>query len=343
MVIAFAGSPDGMESKLVPREGFELKTVDIHSFKRSITPKAIYRNIKVVIGISSSMRQAREIIEQFRPDVVVGTGGYASYPVVSQAAKMKIPTAIHESNAVPGLTTSLLAKKVDSVMVSLSDSVSFYKRRDAVQVTGTPVREEFIYTKKEEARVRLGIRLPLVVSYWGSLGAREMNKKIADFIKLEAGNGNFHHIHATGSFGYRWMPALVRDLGVNLADYPNIELVEYIYDMPSVMNAADLIICRAGASTISELTTVATPAIMIPSPNVAGNHQHKNAAVLAKRGAAVVMGEKDCTGRILYDKVTELLSSPDVLAGMAENLRDMAILDSTERIYNNVLSLANGR
>ena len=228
--------------------------------------------------MAGSLQKARRILREFRPDVIVGTGGYASYPALREGARLKIPTAVHESNAVPGLTTRMVEKRVSRVMVSFEESRERYTDPSRVFVTGTPVREQFLYTSREEARRALDLdERPLVVSYWGSLGAREMNKKIAQFMKCEIEAGEpFQHIHATGSFGWRWMPEFVKDLGVDLAAHPSVRMQEYIYDMPVVMAAADLVICRAGAATISEVCASGTPCIMVPSPNVTDNHQEKN-------------------------------------------------------------------
>lgn len=338
--ILFAGAKGGIETTLVPREGYELKTVDISNFQRKLTPAALAHNVKLLFTLGRSGRQAKNILREFKPDVVIGTGGYASYPIIKQAAAMGIPTAVHESNFAPGLTTRMLAEKVDKVMVNFPECASGYKDASKVVVTGTPVREGFVYLTKDEARRRLGFDArPIVISYWGSLGAREMNKKIADFISLEAGDGSFRHVHATGSFGWRWMPDLVKDMGVELEKHPLIDMREYIYDMPTYMAAADLVICRGGASTLSELCAAATPAIIVPSPNVTENHQEKNARALERQGAAIVVTEAECSGQVLYDMVKNLLSSTQQLRNMEKSLSSMAVPDASERIYNIILDL----
>ena len=339
--ILFIGAAGGMETRLVPREGFEIKTVDVSNLRRSIKPKDIANNFGTVFGLARSVRQAEEILKGFRPDVVVGTGGYASFPTIRAAEKLGIPSAIHESNAIPGLTTKLLADSATRIMVSFEDSIGRYRNPERVTVTGTPVREEFIFTKKEDARRELGIgEKPLVVSYWGSLGAREMNKKIAQFMLLESKRDKFFHIHATGSYGWRWMPDYVREMGIKLEEHPNIHMREYIYDMPRVMAAADIVICRGGASTLSEVIASATPAIIVPSPNVAGNHQEKNARAIEAKNGAVVILEKDCDGHVLMDAVSGLLSDGKRMRDIENNLKSMAVLDSAERIYSVISELA---
>ena len=337
--ILFAGADGGMEVRLVTREGFPIKTVPISNFRRSLKPVDIINNIKLLFGISHSIKKAKELLKDFAPDVVVGTGGYASFPTIYAAAKLSIPTAIHESNAIPGLTTSILSRKVDRIMVGF-DSSDKYKNPDRVVLTGTPVREEFIFLKKSDAKRQLGMEdKPLVVSTWGSLGAREMNKKIATFIEAETKLDDFYHIHATGRYGWRWMPDYVKRLGVNLSEHPNVDMREYIYDMPVVMAAADLIICRGGASTLSEIMASATPAIIVPSPNVAENHQEMNARSLEKQGAAVVVLEKNCTGEKLYRIAKEMLNDTGYLEAISSRLRGISVLDSAERIYAVICSL----
>lgn len=342
--VLFVGATGAMETQLVPREGFNIETVTIGSFARGFKPSAIKHNFKVARMRRTALKKAREIIEKFRPDVVVGTGGFASYPAVAAAQKMGIPTAIHESNVKPGLTTSVLAKKADKIMVGFAEAAAHYKNPERTVVTGTPVREEFIYTKREDARRRMGISTDekLVVSYWGSLGAREMNKCIARVMKMECcDGGKFRHIHSTGSFGWKWMPDFVRELGVDVENHPAIDMREYIYDMPDATVAADLMVCRGGASTLGEIVAAAKPAIIIPSPNVAENHQEPNARALEDAGGAVVIVEKDCTPERLYATINELLEDRERLERMSDALRGRAVLDATERIYEVVRTLAD--
>lgn len=344
--VLFVGATGAMETQLVPREGFNIETVTIGSFARGFKPSAIKHNFKVARMRRTALKRAREIIEKFKPDVVVGTGGFASYPAVAAAQKMGIPTAIHESNVKPGLTTSVLAKKADKIMVGFAEAAAHYKNPERTVVTGTPVREEFIYTKREDARKRMGIAPDekLVVSYWGSLGAREMNKCIARVMKMECcDGGKFRHIHSTGSFGWKWMPDFVRELGVDMENHPAIDMREYIYDMPDATVAADLMVCRGGASTLGEIVAAAKPAIIIPSPNVAENHQEPNARALEDAGGAVVIVEKDCTPERLYATINELLDDSERLERMSAALRGRAVLDATERIYEVVRTLADDK
>lgn len=340
--ILFVGAEDGMEATLVPREGFRLETLQISSYMRSLKPSAIRHNVRAALSIRRALKKADRIIRDFQPDVILGTGGYASYPMLHEGARLGIPTAVHESNAVPGLATKMVADKVDRILVSFADSRSAYRDPSRVIAVGMPVREEFVFTSRADARRALGLdeKTPMIVSAWGSLGAREMNKKIAQFMKLECEQDCWRHIHATGSFGWRWMPDYVREQGVDLAAQPRIEMREYIYDMPQVLAAADLIICRAGAATIAEVCASGTPCIMVPSPNVTGNHQEKNARVLERSGAAAVVREADCDGKSLYETAKSILSDAGRMRAMRASARNMAVVDAAERIYQTALDLA---
>ena len=341
--ILFVGAEGEMETKLVPREGYRLETLKVSCYDRKLTPKGIWHNLVTLKNLRAAARKADRIIRDFRPDVIVGTGGYASFPMLRQGAKRGIPTAVHEANAMPGLTTRMAADSASRILVCFEESRAHYKHPERVEVVGMPVRREFIYTTRAEARARLGLgEEPLLVSAMGSLGAREMNRRMADFLALEVRDGcPWRHVHATGTFGWRWMPDLVREKGVDLAAHPWLDLREYIHNMPDLMAAADLIITRAGASSLNEIEAAGTPCIIVPSPNVTDNHQEKNARVLERHGAAVVLPERDLTAETLYETARVLLADAPRRAAMRENLQRMAVVDSAERIYSAILELAH--
>ena len=230
---------------------------------------------------------------------------------------------------------------VDRVMVGFEDSRQHYPHPERVVVTGTPVRRDFFHLTKAEAKRRLGVEdgRPLLVSFWGSLGASGMNRQMADFLALEAAKEPFHHIHGAGKDGYPVLLKLLREKGVDLADHPAPQVREYIYDMAAVMRAADLVICRAGASTVSELTALAVPAVIVPSPYVTNNHQEKNARILEKHGGARVILEKDATGEALYRAAGEILRSPELRRSMSAGMAELGIPDATGRIYRTVMAL----
>ena len=337
----FVGAERGLEKDLVPKAGYAFRTVHISSFHRSFKPKEIRHNLISVYNLLRAPGEAREILRDFRPDVVIGTGGYASFPMVKAAAKAGIPTAVHESNMVPGLTTQMLEPFADRIMVGFEECRQHYKKPEQVRVTGTPVRGDFFARTKEEAKAALGVDdgRPLIVSFWGSLGAAGMNRQMADFLALEAAKEPFHHIHAAGANGYPMIQTLLREKGIDLSEHPALQLREYIYDMATVMRAADLVICRAGASTISELTALGVPALIVPSPYVTNNHQEKNARVLEKAGGAAVLVEQSSSGQVLFQTACGILHNQETLASMEQNMAKLGICDATERIYETILEI----
>ena len=273
--------------------------------------------------------------------MVIGTGGYASFPALYAAQSMGIPTCVHESNAGPGVTTKMPANKASRVLVAFAESVQHYKHPEKVEVVGMPVRREFLYTTKEEARKELGLSGHVVVSAFGSQGAKVLNEPMADMIPMEqADQFPFHHIHATGSFGKEWMPKRVKGNGVDYENCPALDIREYIYNMPTVMAAADVIIGRAGSATCNEIAASGTPCILIPSPNVTNNHQEKNARVLEEGGGAVVVLEKDCTPEKMYSLIKELLADAERREEMSRKLHTMVRLNTTEQICDIVEELA---
>ncbi len=341
MDILFVGAEGGMETKLVPREGFELRTIKAQNLKHKLSIEAIPWNIKSVSLMLGALPAVKKIIRDFAPDVVVGTGGYACFPAIYEATGMGIPSLIHESNAIPGVTTKLLAGRVDKMLVSFEGVEKHYPRPERVVVTGMPVRSAFMLADRDKSRLSLGLdSRPVALSFFGSLGARDMNKKMAEVIKAAAASREFQLVHVTGKFGWEWMPGLLREMGVDLDECPHIRLMEYAYEMPEAMAAADLVLCRAGASTLSELSVTGKPAILIPSPNVAADHQTKNARKLEETGGVEVLPESELNDEVLINKIASLLRNPGKLDKMSRALLDSAIFDSADRIYEIILNLA---
>lgn len=337
----FVGAERGLEKDLIPKAGYEFKTVHISSFHRSMKPAEIRHNLVSVCNLIRAPHEVRAILKAFQPDVVVGTGGYASYPMVKAAAKAGIPTAVHESNMVPGLTTQMLEPYADRIMVGFEACRQHYKHPEKVVVTGTPVRSDFFTKTKQQAKESLGLNdgRPLIVSFWGSLGASGMNAEMADFLALEAAHEPFYHIHSAGVSGYPKLMSALRELRVDLAEHPALQVEEYLYDMGTIMRAADLVICRAGASTISELTALGVPALIVPSPYVTNNHQEKNARVLEAAGGACLLLEKDSSGQELFRLSCSILHDPDKQRSMAAAMESLGIRDATERIYQTILGI----
>lgn len=338
--VLFVGTPTGMERELVAKAGYDYAAVEVDSFRRSMRPEAMRHNLHAAGALARSGPAAKAILREFRPDLVVGTGGYASYPMVKAAAKAHIPTAVHESNMVPGLTTKMLEEYAGVIMVGFEDCRQHYRHPERIAVTGTPVRGDFFRLSREEARKKLGFDddAPLVVSFWGSLGASHMNEAMVDFFRREDAEGYpFRHIHAAGKGSWPVMEQKLRELG--LPRSPRLDVRQYIYDMDVVMAAADVVLCRAGASTISELTALGKPTVMVPSPYVTNNHQEKNARLLETHGGAVVITEPEATGGGLYDAVSAILSESEKRSSMARAMKELGIPDATERIYDTVMAL----
>ena len=329
--IRFVGTGEGIEHSLVPKAGFPLELIEVYGLQRKLTLK----NIRNAYRALTATVESRRFLKEFAPDLVVGTGGYVSGPVVLAATRLGIPTAIHEQNAFPGLTTRQLAGRVDRVMLGFDEARQHMRAKQAVLV-GNPIRHEILFAKRAEARSALGLTEGerLLVSFGGSMGSRRFNENMSDLMELHCGAGGFRHIHAAGRFGIKWMPDLLREKGIDLAALPQLDLREYIFDMHNVMAAADLVICRAGAITLGELAVLGKPAILIPSPNVTNNHQYYNALAFSNAGAAVLCEEKDCSGRLLYDTVLRLLSEEQTLRSMAKAAHGLAIFDSAQRIYD---------
>ena len=332
--ILFIGGELGLETTLVPKAGYELVSLPADGFYRGKSLKALGKNLKTVAINLRAIRACKKIFRELKPAVIVGTGGYASFPALMAGAMMKIPTCVHESNAVPGMTTRLAAKWADKVMVCFPECTRYYSQPEKVEVVGMPVRREFIYTKREDARKELGLdERPVIVSAFGSQGAEDMNLAVGKMFRLERDAGfPYQHIHATGSFGWEWMDGYVREQGVELKDAPAIRMSEYIYNMPTVMAAADVFISRAGAASCNEIAVSGTPCVLIPSPNVTNDHQTKNALAMVERGAAVMLKQDECSAERLMQEVEALLQDTNRYSNMRKSLLDMAIPDCAERV-----------
>ena len=341
--ILFIGADGGMEEQLVPKAGFQLKTLPGGGLSRSLSFAGIKKNVKVMYNLMSSVNRCKKIIKDFGADIVVGTGGYASFPALMAAGLLKIPSCVHESNAVPGLTTRMVERWADKMLICFPQSARYYKDQSKVQVVGMPVRSEFIQNEKKACREELGLdSRPVILSTFGSLGAKEMNEMTAELKALEKEAGYpFQHIHGVGSFGWEWMPKRVEEKGVQ--DNDAIFLKEYIYNMPTVMTAADIVISRAGASTCNEIAAAGIPCILIPSPNVTANHQEKNARALEEQGAAAVILEADCSAEKVMQTICELLENREAYNKMHEALLEIAVPDSAQRMCDIMEELTSGK
>lgn len=340
--ILFVGAKGKMETDLVPHEGYEIETVEITSIRRDISLEMIKQNVKTLKNVLTATSAAKKILREFKPDVAVGTGGYVCYPVLKAAASLGIPTAVHESNAVPGMTTKQLEGSVDRILVGFEESRKYYKNAGKVEVTGTPVRGDFLKIDKVQAKKELGVPAdkPLLVSIWGSLGADFINDMLPEFLQRAMHMPYFSMIHASGKRGYAKLCERLEKAKLTELERKDIYIRDYIYDMPCVMSAADMVVCRAGASTLSELTVLGKPALLVPSPNVTNNHQEKNARVLENAGAARVLLERELSVESLLAAISELLDKPKTLETMSKAMMSEGINNATERITDIILDLA---
>lgn len=337
--ISYIGTSKKLEAKLVPDCGYDFYDIDVIGFQRKLSIKGIAHNVSAVYKATAASFRVRKLLKLLKPDIVVGTGGYVSGPVLREAHKLGIKTAIHEQNAFPGVTTKLLAPKADCVMLAMPEAKKYLNIKEEPVITGNPVRSELLKISKEEARKQLGINddKPLILSFGGSLGARRINEAVAELIKWHNGSERLYHIHGTGKVGYDDMLKSLDNIELS----KNITIKEYIFNMDLCMAAADIVISRAGAITLSEIQSCGKASILIPSPNVAENHQYYNAMTLKNINAAEVIQEKDLSGEVLIKAVKQLIDNKSKLDEMSANALKSAIYDSNERIYNQIIKLLN--
>lgn len=339
--ILFVGNPDGMEATLVPRAGFDFAPFRSMGIQRRLNWNNIKRNVKSVCLLMTARNRANKILRSFAPDVVMGTGSYISAPILLAAAAMHIPCMTHEANALPGVSNRMVAQKVDKFLLAVPEAEKRLPPRPDYIVTGNPVRPEILSADREAARARLGIPSGQIclLSFGGSLGAQTVNEAIADLMAWHVPEGKLHHIHATGQYGVELLPELLRQKGVAFENNPNLDIREYIHDMPECLAAADLVIARAGAMTLAELTAVGRASVLIPSPNVAENHQYHNAMVLANHQAAVVIEEKDLTGEKLVAVVKDMTADPQKLREIGLAAKALGVPDACGHITDELLKL----
>lgn len=341
--ILYIGCKGGMEERLVPQAGYEFKGIIVQGFRRKLTPKGLAENVVTIRKAIGAEIDAKTIIKEFKPDICVGTGGYVSGPVLRAAAKLGIPTVIHEQNAFPGITNKMLAKKADRVMLAMPAAKKHFKGKCRFVETGNPVRGEILTADRDKARKELGLdERPVILSFGGSLGARIINESLADIIARSAKDGKYQHIHAYGQYG-KWFPDLLKEKGADLENAKNLDIREYINNMPTCLAAADVVVARAGAITLSEIQVKGKPSVLIPSPNVAENHQFHNAMSLVEKNAAVMIEEKDLTPEKLTEAIDELASDPERLKQYSENAKKMAVDDAAKRIYSVIIEVLSQR
>ncbi len=338
--IAFVGTKKGIENQLVPKAGYKLYHVEIQGIRRSLSPS----NLKTAYLILSSPRKAKKVIEEFKPDIVIGTGGYVCWPVLKAAAAMGIPTALHESNAIAGLAVKQLKNKVNVIMTNFESTARNLKAKAKLVCVGNPIACDFGRYSREEARKMLGIPSEVktvVLSWGGSLGSKRLNEACLEVMRdYSSKDDSVMHYHSRGRIAAEETCKLFEEYG--LSDKKNIIMTDYIYNMPILMAAADVVICRAGAMTLSEIAAMRKAAIVIPSPNVTDNHQYKNAKVLSDAGAALLVEESQLTKISLPCEVKRLASEPKIRKTMEEKIAAFAKEDAGRLIYREITELLNG-
>ncbi len=338
--ILFVGTEGRMETQIVPKAGFNIKTVKMNGLSRKLSVSGIIENVKTVLLTLKASRTSKEIIKEFNPDVVVGFGGYVTGPVLNTAVKMGIKTAIHEQNAFPGVANKALAKKVDKVMLTSPQAEKHMTCKNPPVVTGLPVRREIVTADRDFARASLNLKNNemLVLSMGGSLGADAINNAVVEMLDMLKNEENIRFLHATGKYG-KWVQDKLNEKGIPYGDGTNIEIREYIDNMNICLPACDLVISRAGASSISEIQALSKPSILIPSPNVAENHQFHNAMTLAEHDGAVLIEEKDLSGKALAEKVLELKNDKQKLRDISVNAGKNAKTDALSEICRIITNL----
>lgn len=313
--ILYVGTNRGLEADIVPKANLPFQAITVSGLERKLS----LNNLKVFWQAWQGYREATQIVKSFRPDVVIGTGGYVCGPVVLAAARQGIPTLIHEQNALPGITNRLLARVAKGVAVTFEDSVQYFPQRDKVTVTGLPVRPEITRSNRQAALQAFGLeeeKLTLLV-FGGSRGARRINQAMVETIQYYGNQPGIQIIHATGQSGYQEFLNEVKDRGIELDKYVNIIVKPYLYNMQEALAAADLVVSRAGAATLAELTVLGLPSILIPYPYAAENHQEFNAKALVDRGAAVMIKDAELTGATLIAQLQKIILEENRLSEMS--------------------------
>lgn len=327
--VLYIGTHNRMENKIVPEQNIPYESIKIYGFSKNY----IGRNFKNLVYITKAYYKCLDIMNEFKPDIVVGVGGYVTMPVIMAAKKLKIKSVIHEQNSIPGKTNKYLSKGVNKVFISFKDSKKHFNKYTTCVYTGnpsgdnvknlTPMKKDVLGFSKEKK---------LIVITSGSLGSGGLNQKLIEFLKLSK-NDDYEVLFITGHSNYEEFTK------TNIFS-KNIKVVPYLDNLASLLKSSDLIISRAGAGIISEILVANIPSILIPSPNVANNHQYYNALDLHKEELAIMIEEKDLSGKVLYNEVKELLNSDNKKYNkILSNLKKNKTIDSSKIIYDEIVKL----
>lgn len=337
--IIFIGTTRGLENDLVPRAGYELKTIEAYGLSKKLTLENLKKMYKTLKGYG----EAKKIIQDFKPDIVIGTGGYICGATISAAHSLKIPTMLHESNAFPGKAVKMLAKKTNTILVSFEDAIPRIKKAKKVVCTGTPVKiKKKDYTSQERNKILEEIGLkenkPIIVVSGGSQGAQKINEAMIEIIKNKY-NQNYQVIWATGTKQYDSIKENLENSQININYVERMKIVPYIYNMEEIMNVADVSIGRAGAMTVTEIANLGKPSILIPLPNVSHDHQLYNAKVLEKIGSAKIILNDELTGEKLNHAIEEIILDKVKMQKMGESAYKVSTQQVEDKIYQEVRNL----
>ena len=340
--IIFIGTSRGLEKDLVPRAGYELKTLEAYGFSKKVT----IENIKKMYSTVKSTSKARKIVKEFKPDVVIGTGGYICGPVVWAAKKEKIPVVLHESNAFPGKAVKMLAKKANTVLISFEEARERLQNGKNIVFTGTPVKiEKKSYTQEEKnviiKQLELNENLPIVLVFGGSQGAQKINEAISGIIKNKL-NKKYQIVWATGPKQFDVIKKELSENNIEIEKITNAKILPYIYNMEEAMNVSDVIVARSGAMTITEIANLGKPSILIPLPNVSQNHQLHNAKVLESIGAAKIILNEDVTRDNLSKEIENIVIDAKVKKEMGEKAFSKSVNNVQNKIYKEIKRIVRG-
>ena len=328
--VLYIGTEKGMEAEIVPKEGWTFKGIPASGLQR----KLALGNLRALWQGWLGYRQAGRIIRRWRPQAVIGTGGYVSGPVVLAAALSRIPTLIHEQNAYPGVTNRLLSRVAHCVAVTFAGSERYFPGKAKIRLTGLPVRPEFLASERMGVDPdRQGSEAEMtILSFGGSRGAKVINEAMLEVIKAYGNRPHINLVHITGAQGYQEFREKAVAEGINLNQMGNITVHPYLYNINEILAKADLVVSRAGAATLAELTALGIPSILIPYPLATENHQEFNARALEKEGAAVVIPDKELTGAYLYRRINRLIEDREKLERMGNASKNMGKIDALEEI-----------
>lgn len=336
--VLFIGTQQGLEADIIPQEGFEIRMIDVRGFERRLSLK----NIQTIFKTIGSVWKSREIIRNFKPDIVIGTGGYVCGPVLLAASMMNIPTMIQEQNVIPGVTNKILSRFVDKIAVGYEEALTYFPYQEKGFVSGNPIRPEILSATREEGIIALGLdpaKRTILIS-GGSRGARSINQAMIEVYQQFAGREDIQLLHVTGQSEYNGIVGKLQECCIDTIKAGNIIITPYLYNMPLALAAADLAIFRAGAVGLAELTARGIPAILVPYPYAAENHQEFNARVMEQKGAAVVIRDAELTGNRLTNVISDLINSPKKLNEMAAASKKIGCPEAAETIAKIALAMA---